>query len=326
LDGGNGDVAVDQYHHYKKDIGIMSAMGVDAYRFSISLPRLIPDGEEPINPKGLEYYNNLINELLSHGIQPHITLYHFDLPQALEDSYGGFLNPRIVEDSEGYADVCFREFGDRVKYWSTFNEPNIFTTAGYDYGFFPPQRCSQSFGNCTVGNSTIEPYIVGHHVLLSHIAAVELYRKTYQAKKKGCIGLVILDVAATQRANDFMVVWFFDPFVFGDYPESIRNIVGSRLPSFTKEHAQRLQGSLDFIGVDHYFTMYCFDVPRKSAPMSRDYAQDMSVGIVVERDGISISVKTSLFGMPVVPQSIQAVLEYTGLISMEMSFSMCLQQ
>jgi beta-glucosidase len=86
--------------------------------------------------------------------------------------------------------------------------------------------------------------------------------------------------------------------------------VGSRLPSFTKEQAQRLQGSLDFIGVDHYFTMYCFDVLRKSAPMSRDYAQDMSVGIAVERDGIPISVKTSLFGMPVVPQSIQAVLEY----------------
>jgi len=322
LDGGNGDVAVDQYHRYKEDIGIMSAMGVDAYRFSISWPRLIPDGEGPINPKGLEYYNNLINELLSHGIQPHITLYHFDLPQALEDSYGGFLNPRIVEDFEGYADVCFREFGDRVKYWSTFNEPNIFTTAGYDYGFFPPQRCSQPFGNCTAGNSSVEPYIVGHHVLLSHIAAVELYRKTYQAKQKGCIGLVVLvnwmipltnkstDVAATQRANDFMVGWFLDPFVSGDYPESIRKIVGSRLPSFTKEQAQKLQGSLDFIGVNHYFTMYCFDVPRKSAPMSRDYAQDMSVGIAVERDGIPISVKTSLFGMPVLPQSIQAVLEY----------------
>ena len=84
------------------------------------------------------------------------------------------------EDFVAYADVCFREFGDRVKYWSTFNEPNIFAIIGYDFGFFPPQRCSQPFGNCTAGNSTIEPYIVGHHVLLAHSAAVELYRKTYQ--------------------------------------------------------------------------------------------------------------------------------------------------
>jgi len=322
LDGSNGDVAVDQYHRYKEDIDLMSAMGVDAYRFSISWPRLIPDGEGPINPKGVEYYNNLINELLSHGIQPHVTLYHFDLPQALEDSYGGFLNPQIVEDFKGYADVCFREFGDRVKYWSTFNEPNMFSTAGYDQGYLPPQRCSQPFGNCTAGNSTVEPYIVGHHVLLSHIAAVELYRKTYQEKQKGWIGLVILvhwmipltnkstDVAATQRANDFIMGWLLDPFVSGDYPGSMRNIVGSRLPSFTKEQAQKLRGSLDFIGVNHYVTMYCFDVPRKGELVSRDYAQDMSIGMAVERDGIPLGVNRSIFGLPVVPQSMQAVLEY----------------
>lgn len=322
MDGGNGDVAVDQYHRYKEDIDLMSAMGVDAYRFSISWPRLIPDGKGPINPKGIEYYNNLINELLANGIQPHVTLYHFDLPQALEDSYGGFINPQIVEDFVAYADVCFREFGDRVKYWSTFNEPNIFAIIGYDGGFFPPQRCSQPFGNCTAGNSTVEPYIVGHHVLLAHSAAVELYRKKYQAKEKGWIGLVILanwmipltnkstDVAATRRANDFMLGWFLDPLVLGNYPVGIRNVVGSRLPSFTEEQAQKIRGSLDFIGVNHYFTMYCFDVPRKNAPTSRDYGQDMSIGYAVERDGIPISNTTTLNGNPVLPQSMQAVLEY----------------
>lgn len=322
VDGGNGDVAVDQYHRYKEDIDLMSAMGVDAYRFSISWPRLIPDGKGAINPKGLKYYNNLINELLAHGIQPHVTLYHFDLPQALEDSYAGFVNTQIVEDFVAYADVCFREFGDRVKYWSTFNEPNIFAIMGYEFGLFPPQRCSQPFGNCTAGNSTIEPYIVGHHVLLAHSAAVELYRKNYQAEQKGWIGLLIFaiwmipltnkstDVAATQRANDFWLGWFLDPLVSGNYPVGIRSVVGSRLPSFTEEQSQKIRGSLDFIGVNHYYTMYCFDVPRKSAPMSRDYFQDMSIGMAVERDGFPISNRTSLNGLPVVPQSMQAVLEY----------------
>jgi len=118
------------------------------------------------------------------------------------------------------------------------------------------------------------------------------------------------DVAATQRANDFMLGWFLDPLLFGDYPVSIRNVAGSRLPSFTKEQAQKVQGSLDFIGVNHYFTLYCFDVPREVAHISRDYAQDMSVGMAVEQDGIPISNKTSLFGLPVAPQSIQSVLEY----------------
>ncbi|KAL2945385.1 Beta-glucosidase 11, partial [Bienertia sinuspersici] len=202
----NGDIATDEYHKYKEDVQLMAETGLDAYHFSISWSRLIPDGRGPVNPKGVEYYNNLINELVSHGIEPHATLMHLDTPQALEDEYGGFLNQRIVyillfpmiltilyssdidimhiaysEDFTAYADVCFREFGDRVKYWTSINEANIFVMGGYDGGNSPPGRCSFPFGQfCIDGNSTTEPYIVAHNVLLAHASATRLYREKYK--------------------------------------------------------------------------------------------------------------------------------------------------
>ncbi|ONK56091.1 uncharacterized protein A4U43_C10F4040 [Asparagus officinalis] len=175
------DIAADQYHKYKGDVKLMRDMGLDAYRFSMSWSRIIPDGRGPINPKGLQYYNNLINELVSNGIEPHVTLCHFDLPQALQDEYEGLLSPRIVEDFTAYADICFKEFGDRVKNWITFNEPNFEPVLGYDVGIFPPARCSYPFGfNCSEGDSTREPYQSAHNFLLSHASAATLYKEKYQ--------------------------------------------------------------------------------------------------------------------------------------------------
>ncbi|KAM0906030.1 hypothetical protein ACQ4PT_017006 [Festuca glaucescens] len=213
------DVAADQYHKYKAYVRFMHEMGLDAYRFSISWPRLIPDGRGAVNPKGLEYYNNLIDELLKHGIQPHTTIYHFDLPQALQDEYNGLLSPRVIEDFTAFADVCFRSFGDRVKHWTTVNEPNMEPLGGYDMGTLPPRRCSSPFGfpgnTCAEGNSTTEPYVVAHHLLLAHASMVSLYRRKYQAVQGGRIGLTLLarwyepattkleDVAAAERMNDF---------------------------------------------------------------------------------------------------------------------------
>ncbi|KAG6506871.1 hypothetical protein ZIOFF_032203 [Zingiber officinale] len=179
------ETAADQYHKYKEDVKLMHDMGLDAYRFSISWSRVIPNGRGPVNPEGVQYYNNLINELKKYGIEPHVTLLHFDLPQSLEDEYSGFLSPKIVEDFTAYADVCFREFGDRVKYWITVNEPNIEPILGHDLGIFPPNHCSSSLAsslglNCSNGNSSVEPYVAGHNLLLSHASAVSLYRKKYQ--------------------------------------------------------------------------------------------------------------------------------------------------
>lgn len=221
IDGATADVTANQYHKYKEDVKLLSEMGVDAYRFSIAWPRLIPDGRGAVNPKGLEYYNNLIDELLSYGIQPHVTIYHFDFPQALQDEYKGMLSRRFIEDYTAYAEVCFKNFGDRVKYWSTVNEPNVEPIGGYDQGILPPRRCSFPFGtlSCDQGNSTTEPYIVAHHLLLAHASAASLYKEKYQAKQGGHIGLTLLgwwyepatqtpeDIAAAGRMNDFHIGW-----------------------------------------------------------------------------------------------------------------------
>ncbi|XP_058092766.1 beta-glucosidase 31-like isoform X2 [Magnolia sinica] len=326
FDKSTGDIAADQYHKYKEDVKLMHEMGLDAYRFSISWSRLIPDGRGAINPKGLQYYNNLINELVRHGIEAHVTLNHFDLPQALEDEYGGYLSQRLIEDFTAYADICFKEFGDRVKYWSTFNEPTIQAIMGYDLGVFPPKHCSFSLGffNCSKGNST-EVYISAHNMLLSHAAAVQLYREKYQEKQKGYIGITLLgiwfepltnsteDVTATKRVIDFQFGWFLDPLVYGNYPATMRKIVGSRLPSFIEDERKQLKGSFDFIGLNHYLVVFVQNSPDDTEKYEKDYATDISARISIpglfEKDFISL--KTATF--PTAPWALQRLLEYVKL-------------
>ncbi|XP_011623510.2 beta-glucosidase 31 isoform X1 [Amborella trichopoda] len=292
-----GDVASDQYHKYKEDVKLMHEMGLDAYRFSISWSRLIPDGRGSVNPKGLEYYNNLINELLSHGIEAHVTLFHFDLPQSLEDEYNGWLSPKIIEDFTAYAEVCFREFGDRVSSWSTVNEPNILPLMSYDVGLFPPCRCSYSWVvHCSEGNSSVEPYVVAHNFLLAHAAVVRLYREKYQAKQKGKIGITLLafwlvpltnsstNIDASKRVRDFHLGWFMDPLAKGDYPVTMKKIVKARLPKFTKTESKLLKGSFDFIGLNHYSTMGVEDYRFTLRTKRLDYITDVSAKLKVWRN------------------------------------------
>ncbi|KAI5390775.1 variant 5, Beta-glucosidase 12, partial [Lathyrus oleraceus] len=161
-DRSNGDVAVDSYHKYKEDIELIKDLNMDAYRFSISWSRVLPKGKLSggVNPEGIKYYNNLINELLAKGLQPYVTLFHWDVPHALEDEYGGFLRRRIVDDFRDYAELCFKEFGDRVKHWITINEPWSVSMNAYAFGKFAPGRCSDWLNlNCTGGDSGTEPYL-----------------------------------------------------------------------------------------------------------------------------------------------------------------------
>ncbi|RWW55847.1 hypothetical protein BHE74_00037478 [Ensete ventricosum] len=283
FDRSTGDVAADQYHKYKEDVKLMHDMGFDAYRFSISWSRVIPNGRGTVNPQGLRYYNDLIDELKRYGIEPHVTLYHFDLPQALEDEYAGQLSPKIVE------------FGDRVKYWITINEPNVDPILGHDFGIFAPGRCSYPFGlNCTEGNSSTEPYIAAHNLLLSHASAASLYKEKYQVKQGGYIGITLLalwyepftdlaeDVAAAKRAMDFQVGWFVDPLVHGTYPSVMREFVGSRLPSFEPEESKMLRGSFDFIGLNHYVAVFLEAATDAPVESGGEYYIDMSVRIASE--------------------------------------------
>ncbi|KAF5180668.1 Beta-glucosidase, partial [Thalictrum thalictroides] len=332
-DKGTGDIAADQYHQYKDDVKLMHKMGLDAYRFSISWSRIIPDGHGAVNPEGVNYYNNLINELFSYGIEAHVTLSHFDVPQALEDEYGGFLSAKFIEDFTAYADVCFKEYGDRVKSWMTFNEPNVQTLLGYGFGMMPPGRCSYPIGiNCSKGDSTTEPFVAGHNILLAHASAVHLYRKRYQEKQKGQIGITLLafwfepttnspqDIAASNRILDFHIGWFMDPLVHGNYPASMRKIMGSRLPKFTQNDQNNLKGSFDFIGLNHYCAFYIKDLPRRSDEFGSDYIRDVSVTISFA-NGMLVKDFTRLImddrmaakGWPVTPWSIQRLLEYMKL-------------
>ncbi|CAL0323878.1 unnamed protein product [Lupinus luteus] len=323
-DRSNGDIAVDQYHRYKEDVNIMKDMNMDAYRFSISWSRILPKGKISggVNKEGINYYNNLINEVLAKGLQPFVTIFHWDLPQALEEEYGGFLSPSIVNDFEDYAELCFKEFGDRVKHWITLNEPWTFSQNGYALGVFAPGRCSAwQNQNCTGGDSATEPYIVSHHMLLAHAAAVNVYRTKYQTSQKGLIGITLiadwflpltdtkLDQQAAQRALDFMFGWYMEPLTKGSYPKSMQSLVKNRLPKFSSDQIKLLIGSFDFIGLNYYTSSYAANAPPSSG-LRPNYLTDSHVNLLNERNGTSIGPTAASFWLYVYPRGILDVLLY----------------
>ncbi|CAN1250220.1 Beta-glucosidase 24 [Linum perenne] len=243
--GGNGDIAIDHYHRFKEDVQRMVYMNVDAYRFSISWPRVIPK------------------------IDPYVTIWHWDTPQLLEAEYGGFLSRNIVDDYVDYCDLLFEEYGSKVKKWITLNEPMGTTAKAYDEGVFAPGRCSPWVNrSCRGGDSGIEPYIVAHNLLLAHSAAYHLYKSKYQQHLTAEIGVTYVthwfvpysnatkDVDAAQRALDWMYGWFMDPITFGNYPETMVKLLGSRLPKFTEEESRLLRKSYDFLGLNYYTAYY----------------------------------------------------------------------
>jgi beta-glucosidase len=253
--GESGQTAADHYHHVEEDVGLMRAMKLPAYRFSISWPRLQPDGGGKINKAGIAFYDHLIDTLLENEVTPWVTLYHWDLPLALQLEQDGWLNPEMPAFFAEYADLCFHHFGDRVKHWLTLNEAWVVAILGHAHGVFAPGRVSVE-----------EPYRVGHHLLLAHSAAVQVYRQKYQPVQKGLIGMANNcdwreaatedegDIAAAQRSLEFFLGWFADPIHTGDYPETMRSRLGDRLPTFTDREAAEIRGSADFFGLNHYTT------------------------------------------------------------------------
>ncbi|XP_022889214.1 raucaffricine-O-beta-D-glucosidase-like [Olea europaea var. sylvestris] len=235
----DGRLAIDHYHQWKKDVTLIKKIGLDSYRFSIAWTRILPGGRlsAGVSREGINYYNDLINLLLIEDITPCVTIFHWDVPQCLEDEYGGFLSPQIVEDFADFAEICFWEFGDRVKLWITLNEPWSFSVSGYALGNFAPgrgptkddpvteivhrHRCNVDGPIvCNDGDPGTEPYIVGHHLILSHAAAVDIYKKNFQKIQGGKIGITnvtawyeplnntTVDKEAASRAVDFALGWY----------------------------------------------------------------------------------------------------------------------
>ncbi|KAM6580806.1 hypothetical protein CsatA_004580 [Cannabis sativa] len=299
----------------------MKKVGLDSFRFSIGWSRIFPKGtlRGGVNPLGVKYYNDLINELLANGIKPFVTLFHFDTPLALEKDYAGWLSPKIVKDYSDYANFCFKTFGDRVKYWVTINEPNSFTMNAYNFGTFAPGRCSKHAGNCTAGNSATEPYIAAHHLLLAHANGVKIYREKYQAQQKGKIGITIVthwfepkhkttaDQRAASRALDFFFGWFAQPVTFGHYPLSMRLAARNRLPKFTTAESKLLKGSLDFLGLNYYTSNYAEAAPLTSIH-NQSYSGDRQATLTADKNGIPIGTPTALGWLFIYPQGIRKLL------------------
>lgn len=319
IDGSNANVAVDQYHRYEEDVQLMKDLGMDAYRFSISWSRIFPNGSGQINQAGIDHYNKLINALLAKGIEPYVTLYHWDLPQALEDRYKGWLDRQIINDFAVFAETCFQKFGDRVKHWITFNEAYTVAVQGYDVGLEAPGRCSILLHLlCRAGNSATEPYIVGHNILLAHATAADIYRKKYKSQQKGSIGMSFsviwfipgsnstADIEATQRAQDFQLGWFLDPLMFGDYPSSMRKLVRTRLPTFSTYESSLLKGSLDFVGINHYTTFYAFNV---TIPLNDTY-QDSAALTAPFKDLKPIADRANSIWLYIVPEGMRHLMNY----------------
>lgn len=321
----NGDIADDHYHRYMEDIENLQKLGVDAYRFSVTWSRILPKGRfGEVNPSGVKFYNTIIDNLLLKGITPFVTIHHNDVPQELEDRYGSWLSPQIQEDFVHFAKICFEEFGDRVKNWMTINEPNINSLLAYILGWFPPSHCSPPFGNCSVGNSDLEPLIAVHNMLLSHAKTVQLYRRQFQPKQGGRIGLTVhafhyepyreddFSRQAAERAYAFNVAWILDPLVYGEYPPLMRKYLGSSIPKFSQEEVKLVKGSVDFFGINHYSSLYAIDCINYPSDCSPGFDRAI-LGFACTtgyRDGVPIGQETGYDRFFVVPYGMEKVIDF----------------
>jgi len=248
MNGWTGDVACDHYRRWPEDVALMQALGLDAYRLSLAWTRLLPEGIGRPNPAGVDFYSRLVDALLAAGIRPMVTLYHWDLPVALDDR-GGWLNPDSPKWFGEFAELAFRTLGDRVDLWCTINEPWVIVDAGYLYGVNAPGH-----------RNLFEAPIAAHHLLLAHGEAVRACRAAGRAQ----IGLVVNlepkepasegpeDVNATRLADAYMNRQYLDAVYRGTYPEEMRELFGAAWPEWPSEDFEKLGEPFDFLGVNWY--------------------------------------------------------------------------
>jgi beta-glucosidase len=246
--GHTGDVACDHYHRYAEDVALMRDLGLGAYRFSISWSRVLPAGTGTVNEAGLDFYRRLVDALLAAGIRPMATLYHWDLPAALDDR-GGWLNRDVADWFADYAAVVYGALDDRVELWATINEPWVIADGGYLHGALAPGH-----------RNLYEMPIVSHNLLRAHGRAVEAYR----AVGRHQVGLVVNlepkyaasespeDLAATRRADAYMNRQYLDPVFRRSYPEEMAEMFGAAWPSFPAADFDALSVPFDFLGINYY--------------------------------------------------------------------------
>ncbi|XP_066263017.1 myrosinase 1-like [Euwallacea similis] len=311
----NGNVASDSYHRYLDDIEALKEIGVDYYRFSISWPRILPKGHRTeVNQAGIDYYNNLLDGLEEAGIEPMVTIFHWDTPYVLT-YLGDWSNRKIVNDFVDYAELLFQLFGDRVKLWATINEPRSFCQD------VPERVHSLHLTDLPLG--TYE-YLCGHHVLLAHAYTYRLYQDKYKYSQGGKLGIVLNfdenipysnsteDIETAKRANNFDVGWFANPLVFGDYPQIMKDVVTqnsaqqnfttSRLPSFTTNEKNIVKGSFDVMFLNHYSAHLVAMAEQNLAP---SWSNDKQIDSF-----INTSWPTTNIGFAIHPPALRGVLAY----------------
>jgi beta-glucosidase len=246
--GDTGDVACDHYRRFREDVALMRELGLNAYRFSVAWGRVLPEGTGAVNPRGLDHYERLVDELLANGIRPMVTLYHWDLPAALDDR-GGWLNPDVAAWFAEYTRAVARRLDDRVALWATLNEPWVVADGGYLHGVLAPGH-----------RSAYEAARAAHNLLRAHAAAVAAYR----AEGRHRIGLVVNlepkhpaspaaeDLAAAARADAYMNRQYLDPALHGRYPGELRDVFGDAWPCWSAEEVAALRAPVDFLGVNYY--------------------------------------------------------------------------
>jgi beta-glucosidase len=249
VNGDSGAVACDSYHRYREDVRLVSELGLNAFRFSIAWPRVLPTGRGAVNEAGLDFYDRLVDELLAAGIEPFVTLYHWDLPQALEDR-GGWPVRETAEAFAEYVGVVGARLGDRVRHWITQCEPWVISWLGYGLGEHAPGRRSDA-----------DALAAAHHVLLGHGLAAEVLRSRSADAQVGItIDLVAFhplsgsaeDLAAVRRSDGFRNRWILDPVLRGRYPEDLLEHFAPLLPAIEDDDLDTIAAPLDFLGVNYY--------------------------------------------------------------------------
>lgn len=253
FEGTNGDVAVDHYHRYQEDVRLMAEMGLKAYRFSVAWARIYPKGKGELNEKGLEFYESLVDELLKYGIEPIVTLYHWDIPQALQDEYGGWESREVIDDFHQYCVALFERLGQKVRYWVTFNEQNVFTSMGYRWQSHPP------------GVADVKRMFEANHII--NLANAKVIQTFHQMVPAGKIGPSFghgpvypfncdpLNVLAADNAEEFNNHWWLDVYCFGRYPKVVFKHLEKlgAAPTIEAGDLELLASAKpDFLGVNYY--------------------------------------------------------------------------